>query len=343
MTAGISLFDRGQFSLPRSDSRQLLAQQLRWTAGQGAATLIALSLGWSAAPYAGLAVGVGLCLARPRPSHLLPLYLLLPTATAWLVEGWMHPLAGAALGAGLLVGHSLLTRLEAAMVGMTAVLVVAWAISGLNNEMMPTLLATLLFSLATAQSLLPATIRFTPAAQVPTPRTINQNLKAAYQQPCIRAWQLDTELGKQAPDTAAREGLAEVGTWVYRLALSLQTLDDDIRRIDPEDVRQRRETLLTNPSEDSFIRERQQGTASHLERLLSHRDALLMERARSASLQEYALAYLEEARAGMALARVLPGERTPEQLTVVLSKLRSHAAEGDARRQAAREMDIKHP
>jgi hypothetical protein len=129
---------------------------------------------------------------------------------------------------------------------------------------------------------------------------------------------------------------------VYRLALTLQTLDTDLSRTDPIEVGARLFALREDaPEEDGFIRERRHGTASHLERLLTHRGAMALERARTQSLQEYALAYLEEARAGLALARVLPGDHTPETLGVVLEKLRAHAAEGGARRQTSRELEMR--
>ena len=64
------------------------------------------------------------------------------------------------------------------------------------------------------------------------------------------------------------------------------------------------------------------------------------ERARAESLQTYALAYLEEARAGLAVARLLPGEHTPEALGSVLERLREHAADRSSRRNAAREVGV---
>ena len=75
-----------------------------------------------------------------------------------------------------------------------------------------------------------------------------------------------------------------------------------------------------------------------LDVLARHREQVELERRRTESLQEYALAYLEEARMGLVLARALPGERSPDRLDEVLTRLREHAKDGDNRRRTAREV-----
>ena len=92
---------------------------------------------------------------------------------------------------------------------------------------------------------------------------------------------------------------------------------------------------------DSFSRDRHLATAAHLRRLLDHRDKLQLELQRTESLVAYALAFLEEARAGLALAKQLPGEAIPNRLSDVLEHLRGQALAGDARRQTAREVEIQ--
>ena len=82
-----------------------------------------------------------------------------------------------------------------------------------------------------------------------------------------------------------------------------------------------------------------QATAEHLKRLLEHRAAIAVERGRTDALVEYALAFLEEARAGLAVARELPGEAIPDRLPEVLGRLRTQARDGDARRRTVRELD----
>jgi hypothetical protein len=71
---------------------------------------------------------------------------------------------------------------------------------------------------------------------------------------------------------------------------------------------------------------------------MEHRHLIDIERQRTHALVEYALAFLEEVRAGLAVARELPGEAIPERLSEVLGRLRGQAKAGDARRRTAREM-----
>ena len=110
--------------------------------------------------------------------------------------------------------------------------------------------------------------------------------------------------------------------------------------MDHADLEERIELLALEIEEtsDPFTRDRRLATAKHLEQLLRHADQLRLERDRIASLQEYAVAYLEEARVGLTLVRTLHGEQTPGRLDEVLDRLRQHAAEGDARLQSAREV-----
>ncbi len=343
----ISVFDQGRFDLPRPMSRLLLGRQLRWAAGQVLAQAALHFAGLDPILAVGLATGLGLCLGSGGPSHLLPVYLIGPAVGAMLLSavGMPAPVAAAA-AAGFLISGSFLVRMEGALAGGTAVALVGWTLDQVGaSGVAGAGIGAVLLALAAAQSLLPAHVRFTPVVRVPTPLQISRNLEPGYRSPCMRAWQIDGDLARSltegGPDSHTREGLAEVGSWVYRLALTLQTLDHDILRINPDETAQRRELLLAEAATtaDTFIRDRHQGTAEHLSRLLEHRDSLVRERARVASLQDYALAYLEEARAGLAVARVLPGERSPEQLGMVLDKLRSHAAAGDARRRAVHEME----
>ena len=96
----------------------------------------------------------------------------------------------------------------------------------------------------------------------------------------------------------------------------------------------------TDETEDDFTRERQLATARHLQSLLGHAQQIRLEHARSQSMQEYALAYLEEARMGLALARALPSDAAPSRLGEVLDRLRSHAQESETRRKTAREVSL---
>ena len=81
-----------------------------------------------------------------------------------------------------------------------------------------------------------------------------------------------------------------------------------------------------------------EAVAQHLEQLSIHREGLLRERSRIEAMVEYAAAYQEEARAGLVLARMQPGDYTPARLDDVLTRLRSHAQERQVARSTAREL-----
>lgn len=348
MTAAPSAFATGRFDLPLPERRALLVRQAGWALVQTAATAGMVGLGLQAdAPItAGVATGLGLLVACTHTPHLLPFYLL-ATAAGTLAADWfgVAPWAGAAMVAGILVGKSgFLGRFEGALAGISGAAVgtwVAWHLAPDTTSLLGAIAAGGLGGLGASLSLLPGALRFSPINSCPSPARVRATLAEGYRAPVYRAWQLEQELVRQAPDRDSQEGIGEVAFWVYRLGLTLQTLDQDVARLDPDTVNTRRHELLykMEHADDSFVRDRYNGTLQHLDRMLEHRVQLVRERERTASLQEYAVAYLEEARAGLAVARLLPGEETPEQLGKVLEKLRSHAAEGGARRQAARELE----
>lgn len=337
----------GRFELPQADARRFFHRQLAWAGAQAlvAVGLYALVSAALASPSpsvtAGLAMGLGAAATLPTRAHLLPLVavavLVGTVALAWI--GVSGPLA-AGLCAGLAVGRGgPLSRLEAALFGLAGAglgaAIPAWLGAPGVAGVALTGLAT---GLLTAYALLPGAVQFVARQRIPSPGRIRGALAEPYRAPCLRAWQLDQELQRAAPDPDTREGLAEVAGWVYRLAVTLQTLDGDVQRIDPTDVAARQRALDADPTADTFVRERRASTGRHLAKLLEHRDALTAERARTAALQEYAVAWLEDARAGLALSRVLPGEDTPEQLDGVLDKLRQHATDRTAARRATQEL-----
>ncbi len=342
-----TVWDRYELA-PREGVR-LVRRQAAWTATQAAAAgALALS-GLDADPVLALAIatGLGVLATRPARVYLLPLVLVFVVATTLVLASLGFPAAvaaGAAAGLAASRGDGV-ARIEGMLAGVAGTGVGLWAADRLGllgvGGVSAALWTGAIVGLATSQALLPGALRWSLPTRIPSPGRIQASLAAPYRAACMRAWQLDRRFEEQAPDRQTRAGLAEVGAWVYRLALTLQTLDGDLARIDPLAVAQRLDALRAGPpDEDPFIRERRSGTAEHLARLLEHRGGLALERARTESLQDYALAYLEEARAGLSLARVLPGERTPEALGNVLDKLRAHAAESGARRQTAREIGI---
>lgn len=334
----------GRFDLPPREARVLVGRMFRWTCAAGVTGIAAGLVGWPGDPavFLGLCTAAGVVAARPVETWLLAAAGLFVFAGTVLLGRLGVPVAMAAgAAAGLVVGcGSALSRVEAVLAGVAA--------GGLGHFVLAQLplagtawavVAGLALGLATSQALLPGALRFAARFHLPPGRFVATTLAEPYRPPCYRAIALDTEVSRRAPDPDTRNGLREVGGWVYRLALTLQTLDGDVAAIDPVAVTARLEALGADDP-DSFVQERRRATRAHLERLLTHRDTLVRERARVASLQDYALAWLEEARAGLALAQRLPAEAAPERLDVVLEKLRKHATEVGVRRDTARELGL---
>jgi hypothetical protein len=337
----------------RSALEQLPKRQLLWVAGSavGGAVLGLLPL-WVFQPELALALalGVGASLVDLRKLWAAP-FVIATVGLAGLfcvAMGWPAVIgAGAVAGAiaaylfpqrtdALDVVHGALGTLAGSALGL-------WVATTVLPAGLPAIvtaaLTTAIVGLVGSQGLLPIAIRFDTAPQIPTAREIQRVLRIAYRPPVFRAIDLYQSSHPSAPDRDTRRGLAEVATWVYRLQVTLQTLDHELSQIDPDAVQMRiDQNLSAAAGMDEFTRERRQATAQHLERLLHHRQAIAVERQRTEALVDYALAFLEEARAGLAVARELPGEATPERLSEVLTRLRHSAQEGDVRRKTAREL-----
>lgn len=326
--------------------------QAAWVVGAAAlATVLALTGIWARDPEAALslALGAGVALTAPRKLWAAPLVIAGTGLAGMLAAGFDWPAvvgAGAAAGlsAALLfpfkvdwldVAHGTLGGLAGASIGL-------WVATHLVPGGLPvTLQASLtagVVALLAAQSLLPLAVRFDQTPNLPSARDLAK-LKLPYRPPALRALDLYRNAEKNAPDRDARRGLAEVATWVHRLQVTLQTLDAELSQIDPVQVAERIASYRSLPPEtDAFTKERRVATVEHLERLLSHRALIETERRRNEAMVDYALAFLEEARAGLAVAQQLPGEAIPDRLPEVLGRLRSHASEGDNRRKTAREL-----
>lgn len=294
---------------------------------------------------AALGLGLGACLASLKQWKFSPLFLAAPVAGV-LVESWLGShtllLPGALLGLALAWAHlrpklRTLDGVNGLLAGVGgAALASLLLLQGLG---LPPAAEAIVAGLGASLMLLPVLVRWVPRAHVPSSREVELSLSAMYRPPVIRAGQLYRQLEADA-DADTLDGLAEVGGWVFNLARSLQTIGRQLETVDHSDLEDRIELLALEIEEttDPFTRDRRLATAKHLQQLLVHADQLRLERDRIASLQEYAVAYLEEARVGLTLARTLPGEQTPGRLNEVLDRLRQHAVEGDARRQSAREV-----
>lgn len=316
----------------------------------GAITSGVLGLGMSTTSpvFWGIAAAVGAIAARPPRVYLLPFALLFVVAcTVLLANLGVSPVVASGLAAGVIVGLPGWRRtFESACAGALGA-ALAWALASEIGAAGSALAVGAIVAVGSSMALLPPALRFRTRphrVRMPSDDAIRVSLTEAYRAPVLLAGRLEHQLSFEAPDATTREGLTEVAHWVWQLGLTLQALDKDIATIVPEHVLARREALLATAADgepelvDPFVRDRQRGTADHLDRLLEHRAVLVRERARASSLQAYALAYLEEARAGLAVARMLPGEHTPEALGSVLERLREHAADRSSRRNAAREL-----
>jgi hypothetical protein len=347
----------------------LALRQAAWVAASGGVAAMAVLLGLDLPPLLVLpiALAVGAAIAHPRRLHkgllLVPLSVAAVALVAWV--GGVHPAlwwdgslpplspatvlaAGGAAGMGAVfldgrpvdrwrVLHGALGTAAGAGIG-------AWAAS----QLVPlswagpfgAALAMAITALVASQGLLAAAVEWRFADRLPTRNKICVALTEPYRAPVLRAWELDQGFEKAAPDQVTRDGLGEVAVWVYRMQYALQDLDREAAAIGGSDVEARVRTLRDEAvaSDDDFTAERQSATADHLERLISVRDALALEGRRTRALVDYAIAYLEEARAGLTLARVQPGGPMPDRLGEVLHRLRDYGTEGDARRRTHREM-----
>ena len=197
-----------------------------------------------------------------------------------------------------------------------------------------------ILGLVTGQLLILPGLRTKSTSRIPSPARIRATLEEAYRGPCMDAWTVDQHVERESPDQETRDGLGEVGAWIYKLQWTLQALDQQLAGQDAMALQERiaRTYEEAEDCSDSFVRERRVATARHLEQLQSHLEQIDKERRRTEALREYASAFLEEARTGLALARVTPGSHTPDRLDDVLGRLRSYSDEREAHRQTAHEV-----
>ena len=326
-------------------------RQVAWAGGAAGSALGLQALGlFESQPEValGVAVAAGPALAVPSRVWALPLVAVVGTLGALLAAALGLP-AVLAIGAitglatGLLhPGTATLDRINATLAGLAGA---ALALSATQAWIAPALLPAWQPAVTAALVSLGASLAWLPllaplhADPLPSPARITRALAPAYRAPVVRARTLVLRARPHLPDAEARRGLAEVAGWVFALQRTLQDQDRSLDTIDGDDVRARIEALTRAPTDDAFTRERHAATIAHLERLLSHRDGLARERGRTEALVVYALAFLEEAVAGVALSRERPGEAPPERLSEVLDRLRSHAVDGQAARQSRREVE----
>lgn len=333
----------------RAAVRALPRRQASWVAVQ-TVTLSGLVLAglWTTEPSLALSLslGTGVWATNPRKWWSLPLVLAAVVLGGLGFDFLKWP---AVLGAGAMAGlaaawlmphptdvldyaHGALATAAGASLGL-------WAAVSLlpAGTTLGAIVTGVIVSLVASQGLVPLAIRFDHPT-LPSRRKVRKELLPPYREPVFKAFDIYESMKAKAPDAGTRRGLCEVATWVFRLQKTLMTLDQDLETIDPVATKERIRSYESQSAEDEFTRERRLATAKHLKRLLDHRDLITVEHGRTEALVDYALAFLEEARAGLTIAQTLPGEASPDRLGEVLGRLRSHAQEGDARRRTAREM-----
>ncbi len=352
-TGKLQTVDAAPLALRGSALPALPARQGMWVGGtMVTAGVVSVAGLWAMQPELALslAIGVGAGAVNPRKLWALPVVTVATAVVGMLFSVNALPaVIGAGATAGALATWLLphktdpLDVVNGALATLTGASLGLWAATALIPVSTPAVITAIftagLVGFMASQGLIPAALRFDSGPELPTPKQIKSELQLRYRPPVFRALELHDKARGHAPDRDTKRGLAEVAMWVYRLQLTRQTLDGEAESIDPVSIRERIERYADPaPDEDAFTRERHQATAIHLQRLLEHRSLIEVEIRRNEALVEYALAFLEEARAGLAVARELPGDSMPDRLDEVLGRLRSHAREGDARRQSAREV-----
>lgn len=332
---------------------QLPRHQALWVLGHVLAAGAAWAAGlWSSAPEIALTltIAAGAAFANPFRLWTAPLVAGGVTATGLAFTALEWPaVIGAGAAAGAMAAWVLPWRTDwldsvnaalGALTGSSLGLFIGTVAvpETLPAGLAPVLTAALVGLLGSA-GLVPVALRFDQHPTLPTRREIERALRVAYRPPAFRALDLFGAARKATNDADTQRGLAEVATWVFKLQQTLQALDTELDGINPSEIEERIAKALDASATDEFTRERKQATAEHLKRLLEHRAAIAVERGRTDALVEYALAFLEEARAGLAVARELPGEAIPDRLPEVLGRLRTQARDGDARRRTVRELD----
>lgn len=335
--------------------QQLPRHQGLWVAGSVLTTLVVALLTplWVLSPDLALTLAIagGASVVNPQKLWAAPI-----VAAAVTLGGLLFTLVGlpAVIGSGALAGAlatwllprrtNWLDLVHGGLGGLAGSSLGLWAAISLVPSSWPVWLASIataaIVGLIGSQGLLPSALRFDDRPPLPSMREIQRDLKSTYRPQVFKALDLYRSSLKQSPDRDTQQGMAEIAVWVFRLQVAMQTHDQELAQIDPVRVQQRIEQYRDLPDgTDEFTRKQRRATADHLERLLEHREAIAIERDRTEALVDYALAFLEEARAGLAVARELPGEAAPDRLPEVLERLRDQARQGDARRRTARELE----
>jgi hypothetical protein len=348
-----ALVHQGRFALAARDIPTLPRRILTWTLWQSAAWLGLAALGLADSAFTpAVAIGLAACTSRPRHLPLaavvIPLSVVaVAAATAMGLPAWSSAgFCGGVAAAWLLLGRRQAWRLLNTGLAGAALLPLGLLLQLKLSTLLPAAMAlpitTLAASLTTALLLVVMAMDWRPIARIPSRRRIMSTLGEAYRQPSLEAWEHDRVVRNMAPDRETHDGLGEVAAWVYRLSLSLQDQDGELELLSKDDIAGRIEEArkAVYATDDAYTRDRRQATLRQLERMEQHAEALALERQRTESLVDYALATLAEARAGLAFSRRGIGAPAPEGIDQVLQRLRNHATAEAARRDTARELEV---
>jgi len=335
-----------------------VARQLAWTvsAVPVAALLSLAGVHTGSVMFFAILAAAGLAAAYPS-NALRSLHLLVGLAFAGIAAGaiglqpglWVAAVTGAVATWYSRGSFEIWRMVNGALVGFIGAALMAWLASILlPASPFPTFgivaaIATAAFySFGVSQTIWLDGVTWRRLDAIPSKRRIRNTLAARYREPCFNAWHIDRVVRTLAPDRETREGLMEVAAWVYRLSWALQSLDKELGLADEVDLGERIAHLEQKVATDTdtFVRDRHKAAVEHLKQTKEHRHALSVERDRTSALLDYALAFLEEARAGLAVARIQPGHDIPERLHDVLGRLRSYAHERNAERTIAAELGI---
>ncbi|MEM6929550.1 MAG: hypothetical protein AAF602_21600, partial [Myxococcota bacterium] len=267
--------------------QQLPQHQGLWVTGSVLTTIVVALLTplWIASPDVALTLAIagGASVVNPRKLWAAPL-----VAAAVTLAGLVFTFLGlpAVIAAGAAAGALatwLLPRrvdwldlLHGALGGLAGSSLGLWAAVSLVPASWPAWLTGIataaIVGLIGSQGLLPSALRFDDEPRLPSIRDIQRELRSTYRPHVFKALDLYRASLKQAPDRDTRKGMSEIAVWVFRLQVTMQTLDQELAQIDPTKVQQRISDYRDLPEDtDEFTRKQRRATADHLERLLEHR------------------------------------------------------------------------
>lgn len=141
------------------------------------------------------------------------------------------------------------------------------------------------------------------------------------------------EAARLAPDVPTRRGLREVTGWIGSLHRTRYRLDRELMR----------QSLAHAPasgpcSEDATVRASRRAQQRHVEAREALRHAVQEERERTQAAADQALAWLDHARARLALITVSPNPGVSPDLDDMLDQIRIHEREHEAHRRTSHDM-----